>query len=1460
MSTNITHKKSAVPGKSPTTSQLEFGEIAINTYDGTLYFKKDDGSGEAVVSITNSEADTPAINVDGSGLPQFNPEITADEIRSLIQLSSTDTVDFNKVNTPTLQITGGTGTEGTLTWNADEETLDLSQNGVTLQVGQESHVHVRNNTGSTIPKGTVVMATGTLGASGRITVAPYDGTSEIKYVIGVTTEVILNGTDGKATVFGKVRGIDTSAFAEGAVLHTTTNGGLTDVVPTSGISNAIAFVISSKNNGTIMVRFTPHNEIIDLHAETAFGWGDWSTGVDKTFVDNLEVDAATVNGLTVETSVPSGAVFTDTVYTHPSTHPATMITTTDEFAYSNSSNVQDVLDDLDQAIANVNAKDPVITLTGDVTGSGTMTNLGNVSITATIADDSHNHTIANVDGLQAALDGKVDDSQVLTNVPTGAVFTDTETTTTLSAAANILTYTDEEGNDTNIDLSLYIDDTNLARIVSGTMDGNGIATFTRDDATTFTVDMSVLLDDTNLSRITTASWNTSDGVLTLTRNDATTVTADLDGRYSLSGHTHNYVSKTGDTMTGVLNISKGGSSGTGIGGVTGSASIDFRDPNNSQNVEIVHDPFDTSLGESGYGLRIRKSASNTQGTFAAALTVEGNIYALNNQKVFHDGYHPNADKWTNARTLSLTGDVTGSTTWDGSGNASITATIADDSHSHSNYLLNNTADVAGGLIRFSSNLSVGTNDNIYLYESNSTDKNFAIRTGNSDAYRYFTFRGDESNLYVGGSKFWHAGNDGSGSGLDADLLDGQHGSYYNQSQFTGAGFTSRDSSNPLAVDSITTNTVGYTNQSTAAGFADGGLFTAAYSTSWVSQIFSNFRDGHISVRGKNNGTWQPWHKVWDSGNDGSGSGLDADLLDGQHASAFASVSHTHSYLPLSGGTLDNGTNTTLVIRANDNGLALLSLYGDSQGTGAVEVGQSSAYGGGISYNGDGTPAFVNGETSDRITFYAKNNGTRTEVFSYAHTSTGAVDFNGTVTAPTFSGSFSGNASTATKLATARTLSLTGDVTGSTTFDGSGNASITAVVANDSHNHDHSDGNFTVNGNLIVGSPSDTDSNVIEFAGTTGDVSSMTYIGERIYSSTEKSELLIFKGNDIEGASGSDRIRLFGNSLVFDVYSAATSGSFDSIATSANATRALTIDQSKRATFAGDIAVQGGNISVANNAGGVDFSDNNSYWLRTANNWGIYWNTSNNQIQFHGSGNNRWSCDLDNGTTVQAGDAYVNGGNVYTGTSQQRVKLSVWDSASYGIGMGGGYTFGGINNEYVMSFQMNDDSERGFWWGDNSHSNAQGAMSLTTNGLLTVANGARIGFGESDTTSPTAGEVQINGLLTATQKSFTIDHPTKEGYKLRYGSLEGPENGVYVRGRLKDNNTIELPEYWKELVHEDSITVELTAIGGKQSLWVVDFDNEKVVVESDADMINCFYTVYGERKDVEKLVTEFKEVE
>jgi hypothetical protein len=117
----------------------------------------------------------------------------------------------------------------------------------------------------------------------------------------------------------------------------------------------------------------------------------------------------------------------------------------------------------------------------------------------------------------------------------------------------------------------------------------------------------------------------------------------------------------------------------------------------------------------------------------------------------------------------------------------------------------------------------------------------------------------------------------------------------------------------------------------------------------------------------------------------------------------------------------------------------------------------------------------------------------------------------------------------------------------------------------------------------------------------------------------------------------------------------------------------------------------------------------------------------------------------------SGDFTVNGGNLYTGTSQQRVKVAVWSGTTYGIGMGSGYTFGGIANEYVLSNQMSNTNTRGFWWGDSGHTNAQGAMALTTQGYLTVANRIRVGYGESDTTTPSkdldvSGEASIGSLM------------------------------------------------------------------------------------------------------------------
>ena len=125
------------------------------------------------------------------------------------------------------------------------------------------------------------------------------------------------------------------------------------------------------------------------------------------------------------------------------------------------------------------------------------------------------------------------------------------------------------------------------------------------------------------------------------------------------------------------------------------------------------------------------------------------------------------------------------------------------------------------------------------------------------------------------------------------------------------------------------------------------------------------------------------------------------------------------------------------------------------------------------------------------------------------------------------------------------------------------------------------------------------------------------------------------------------------------------------------------------------------------------------------------------------------------------------------------------------------------------------------------------------------------------TSSPAYKLEVNGSFAATTKSFVIDHPTKPDMKLRYGSLEGPENGVYVRGRLKGNK-IELPDYWTKLVDPESITVSLTSVGKHQDLYVKSIENNTITVANSnlvAKGIDCFYVVYGERCDVDKLQVE-----
>ena len=120
-----------------------------------------------------------------------------------------------------------------------------------------------------------------------------------------------------------------------------------------------------------------------------------------------------------------------------------------------------------------------------------------------------------------------------------------------------------------------------------------------------------------------------------------------------------------------------------------------------------------------------------------------------------------------------------------------------------------------------------------------------------------------------------------------------------------------------------------------------------------------------------------------------------------------------------------------------------------------------------------------------------------------------------------------------------------------------------------------------------------------------------------------------------------------------------------------------------------------------------------------------------------------------------------------------------------------------------------------------------------------------------------------GNLTAVSKAFDIPHPNPEkkaeGMRLKHGNLEGPEHGVYVRGRQIDDKEIELPDYWLDLVDPDTITVQLTSIGSHQNLYVKEIKDNVVYIGNGnlfSNKIDCYYYIQAERKDIDKITVEY----
>lgn len=164
-------------------------------------------------------------------------------------------------------------------------------------------------------------------------------------------------------------------------------------------------------------------------------------------------------------------------------------------------------------------------------------------------------------------------------------------------------------------------------------------------------------------------------------------------------------------------------------------------------------------------------------------------------------------------------------------------------------------------------------------------------------------------------------------------------------------------------------------------------------------------------------------------------------------------------------------------------------------------------------------------------------------------------------------------------------------------------------------------------------------------------------------------------------------------------------------------------------------------------------------------------------------------------------------------------------------------------------------------GSGSNTTVIGNSSTTATYIGGTLNGNSAYFSGSvgiGTASP-AYTLQVSGSFAATTKSFVIKHPTKPGMKLVHGALEGPEHGVYVRGELKGENLIKLPDYWEGLIDTETITVQLTPCGRHQQLFVESIQGLRVTVGGgDWAGVTCYYLVQATRKDVSPLEIEVEE--
>lgn len=254
-----------------------------------------------------------------------------------------------------------------------------------------------------------------------------------------------------------------------------------------------------------------------------------------------------------------------------------------------------------------------------------------------------------------------------------------------------------------------------------------------------------------------------------------------------------------------------------------------------------------------------------------------------------------------------------------------------------------------------------------------------------------------------------------------------------------------------------------------------------------------------------------------------------------------------------------------------------------------------------------------------------------------------------------------------------------------------------------------------------------------------------------------------------------------------------------------------------------------------------------------------------------------------------GNALIPSGSLGVGTQYPATPLQVVGHATLGVS-GSGITMGDFG---ILNIGHTGDNYSAITVGDAAGAASGTGLYLRSGGTISAIStagsalmfcfggpgttervrmeaGGNVGIGMTPTKKLSVnggvnvtGSVDITGTLTAAIKSFVINHPTKEGYRLQYGSVESPYHGVQLSGRNKvvgQTCKVTLPDYFHALVSEEGVNVQLTNIKHSTVLFVDEVNLKEnyfsvATTEVFKKEREFFWMLTAVRKDVPNLIVE-----